>query len=112
MSLSQRLRFRIDIEDLLITQDPETGAQTEDWGKFANDVPADVLPLSGSELLKADAAESTVRVRFVIRYGLAVTARMRILHDGLTYNIVSDPIPDPSLRRHLTIQAEAGLRDG
>ena len=109
--LSQKVRHRILIEAFTTTTDPDNGAISEGWATFAADVPAEVNPMSGSEILKADAAQSSARYRFVIRYGPAVLPAMRIVHEGLNFNIL-DVIPDPSLRRHLTITAEAGLRNG
>lgn len=107
--LAHKLRHRIRIEQLVETQDQTAGAISETWTTFADKVPADVQPMSGGEVLKAAAAQSTARYRFVIRYGLAIDPKMRIVHEGATFNIL-DVIPDPTLRRHLTLTAETGLR--
>lgn len=105
------LRHRITVESYTEAQDPSTGAITPTWSAFASDVPADIVPLSGREILAAAAVDSGTRVRFVIRYGNSVglTPAMRIVHDGATYNI-TEIVPDPSLRGHVTIMAEAGIR--
>lgn len=109
MMLAHKLRHRVRIERMTETQDPDTGAIRETWSTFADAVPADVQPMSGGEVLKAAAAQSTARFRFVIRHGLDVDPKMRIVHQGQTFNIL-DVIPDPTLRRHLTITTETGLR--
>ena len=110
--LAPKLRHRITIERMVETQDPNTGAITEAWTVFEGDVPADVLPMSSGEVLKAGAAQSTARYRFVIRYLPGLVGKMRVVHEGLYFNIIGEPIPDATLRRHMTLVAEAGLRDG
>lgn len=110
--LAPKLRHRINIEQLIEVQDPNTGAITEAWTTFQADVPADVMPMSSGEVLKADAAQSTARYRFVIRYLPGLVGKMRIVHDGLYFNIIGEPIPDPSLRRWVTLTSEVGLRNG
>jgi SPP1 family predicted phage head-tail adaptor len=111
---SGRLRHRITFQQLTVTQDENTGATNEAWAEFRAGVPADILPVSSSERLKADAADGSTRVRFVCRYDGAqgVTDTMRILHDGLYYNLLGPPIADRTLRRHYTIETEEGLRNG
>jgi len=108
------LRHRIAFQQVAEIQNPLTGAITQAWSTFRQDVPADILPVSSGERLKADAAQDSTRVRFLVRYdgGLGVTGKMRILHEGMIYNIVGSPIPDRTLRRHFTIDAEEGLIDG
>lgn len=106
-----KLRHRIALEQLVETQDPDTGAIDTAWSTFAADVPAEILPMSGREILAAQAVESGARVRFVIRAGLAIDTRMRVAHEGLAYNI-TEIVLDPTLRRHVTIMAEAGVRNG
>lgn len=112
--LAPKLRHRITIERLVETQDPDTGAISEAWMTFASDVPADVMPISSGEILRAAAGQSTARYRFVVRQPTVVgmSGKMRITHDGMTFNIIGEPIPDPTLRHWVTLTAEAGLRNG
>jgi SPP1 family predicted phage head-tail adaptor len=107
------LRHRITVEQLTETQDPSTGAVSQAWTTFAADVPCDVLPLSGREILAAAAADSGQRMRFVIRYGnsVGVVPTMRISHESQLFNI-TEIVPDPSLRDCVTLIAEAGIRNG
>lgn len=106
-----KLRHRITIEQLTNTQDPATGEIAESWTVFAADVPAQVRPLSGREILAADAAQSGTRVEFVIRYGnsVGVTSAMRVSHEGAKHNI-TEIVPDETLRDHVKLMAEAGIR--
>lgn len=112
--LAPKLRHRIGIDLLTETQDPITGAITENWTPFATDEPAEILPISSGEILRADAGQSTARYRFIVRQAavVGVSGKMRITHEGMTFNIIGEPIPDPTLRRWVTFTAEAGLRDG
>lgn len=112
--LAPKLRHRITIERLVETQDPTTGAVSETWVTFASDVPAEVKPISSGEILRADAGQSTARYRFVVRQPsvAGMSGKMRIAHESLYFNIIGEPIPDPSLRYWVTLTAEAGLRDG
>ena len=106
-------RHRITVESFTDTTDPNTGALSQSWSTFASAVPCDVLPVSGREILASAAPDSGQRMRFVIRYGNAVgiTPAMRISHESQYFNI-TEVIPDPSLRSHVTLVAEAGIRDG
>lgn len=105
-----KLRHRITIESVSQVQDPDTGDMSDTWAAFASNVPASIRPLSGRELVAADAIQSGSRYEFVIRYGnsVGVTSAMRIALDSLTYNI-TEIVPDPSLRDHVLIRAEAGI---
>ena len=50
---------------------------------------ASVLPLQGREFIAAQAAQSEVTTRVVIRYRPGITPADRVVHDGRIYNIVS-----------------------
>ena len=109
--LAPRLRHRIDFERMVKTRDPANGAILETWVPLAGSVPAEIHPLSGNELNAAAAGQSKATDRITVREGVAFTTKDRIVHDGTPYNIVA-AIPDPTLRRHVTILAEKGLRNG
>jgi len=109
--LAPRLRHRIDFERMVKIRDTSTGAMTESWVIMASKEPAEITPLSGGELLAAAAGQSKATDRIVLRAGIAFTSSDRIVHDGALYNIVA-VIPDPTLRRHVTVLAEKGLRNG
>lgn len=109
--LAPRLRHRVTFASLVKTKDPVTGAMVESWTPVHVSVPAEIHPLSGSELLAAAAGQSKATDRMTIREGLAINTVMRIEHGSDLYNIVAI-IPDPTLARHVTILAEKGLRNG
>lgn len=48
---------------------------------------ADREPLSGKEFFAAAAVQAENTVRFRIRYRKGINTKMRILHDGFTYEI-------------------------
>ncbi len=109
--LAPRLRHRVDIGAFKTVQDQTDGTQTESWVPAFSSVPAEITPLSGSELLSAAAAQSKATARIVIRAGLALVETMRIKHGDDLYNIVA-VIDDPTFARHVSILAEKGLRNG
>jgi len=81
-----RLRHRVDIEDLVTAQDSH-GDITQTWQSFAESVPAAVEPLSARELVQAQAVQSEVSARIVIRYRPGVKATMRIVKGSTVYRI-------------------------
>ena len=65
-----------------------SGAWTEGWetvGAFW----AAVLPLTGKEIIAADAVTAITDVRVIMRYQPGVTAADRLKHDGKTFNVVT-----------------------
>lgn len=109
-TLAQRLRHRVDIEQPLRTQGSD-GDVTETWVPVASKVPAEIVPLSGREYITADAAQAGVNARLTIRYMAGIRPDMRVVHDGTIYDIKA-VLPDPTLRRHLTLMCQAGLNEG
>jgi len=107
--LAHKLRHRIKIESITATRD-EWGGVIETWGTFADNVPAEVVPLSGREFIAAAAEQSGVTARITIRELTGLTETMRIVFDGKDYNIKAI-LPDPTARRHLTLMVETGVRD-
>lgn len=109
--LSQRLRHRVDLQELVVTQDASTGAQEEAWssilGAQAGQLPAEIVPLSGREFVAAKAMQNASSARITIRWRDDVTPTMRVVHQGRAYGIVA-VLADPSLRRHLTLLVEEG----
>lgn len=104
-----RLRKRIIIEERAATQDAAgqpVGAWTTFWA-----CSADVQPLSGRELLAAQAVESAVSHRVRLRYTPGITAAMRInLGGGRLLNILAVRIRDER-NRELELDCEEGLTD-
>lgn len=108
------LRHRVDIEAFGVTLDSE-GAQVEDWTSILGSdeplLPAEIVPLSGREFVAAQAVQAGVTTRITIRWRADVKPAMRVVHDADVYNIKA-VLPDPTLRRHLTLMCETGVNDG
>ncbi len=109
--LSSKLRHRIDIQELVIDQDSETGAQIEAWEDILTDEPAEIVPLSGREFIAADAKQAGVVARMTVRYHPGVKPSMRVIHESSYYQIRA-VLPDPTNRRHITLMCEVGVNDG
>jgi SPP1 family predicted phage head-tail adaptor len=112
-----------DLRDRVTIQEPVTsinssGEQVTNWeevtfsargdGKFW----ASVNPMSARELLAAEAVKSEVKSRVVMRYNANVTAKMRLLIDGVPHNIAGI-IRDPETGMEwMTLPVSAGLNVG
>lgn len=107
-----KLRHRIRIERPGYTQDPITGEIRHEWELVADKVPAAIEPLSAREFIAAQAAQSEVTARIVIRRRDDIDATMRIIHRGRIYNI-HGVLPDPkSGLEYLTLPCSEGVNDG
>lgn len=112
MSLSAgRLRHRIRIERPSYTQDPITGEMTQGWELVAEKVPAAIEPLSAREFIAAQAVQSQVTTRIVIRRR-EIDATMRIVHRGQVYNIHGVLADPESGLEYLTLPCSEGVNDG
>lgn len=114
--LSQRLRHRVDIQALTVTQDEETGSRSEDWESIRDSnepdlIAAEIVPLSGREFLAAAAVQAGVNTRITVRWRAGIAPSMRVMHEGDIYNIKA-VLPDPKLRAHLTLMCECGVNHG
>jgi|SRR5690625_144321 len=108
---SGKLRHKVALQKQIRTQDPVTGAMKTTWQTVAA-VWASVEPLSAREFIAAQAAQSAVSARIVIRHRSDVDATMRILHRGRIYNI-EGVLADPrSGREYLTLPCSEGVNDG
>ena len=108
--LSPKLRHRVTLAGLTQTRD-QWGGVVETWQPLVANLPAEIVPLSGREFIAAQATQAGVTTRITIRYRGGVAPAMRIEHDGDIYNIKA-VLPDPTLRRHLTLMCEMGVRNG
>lgn len=118
--LGQRLRHRIDIEELAYLEDsngePARGDQGEllekAWSPVLEDVPAEVIPQSARDFNQSAAPQSETRGRITIRKpDVVIDSTMRIVWQGVNYTI-EGVLPDPSDRRWLTIVYSQGVNDG
>ncbi len=108
-----RLRHRITIEEPGPIELDSDGAQVEVWlPVFERPISADIVALSGRELIAAQAVQSKVSTRIIVRFRSEIKARMRALHRGVIFNIEA-VIADPdSGVRHATLICSSGVNDG
>lgn len=110
---SGKLRHRVDFQAPGQGQDPVTGEMVEGWVSVWEKVPASIEALSARDLIAAQAGQSEVSARIVIRYRTGVLPPMRILHRDMIYNIQGQPLPDKvSGLEYLTLLVAAGVNDG
>ena len=106
------LRHRIQFQELKPGVDPET--QEPVPGVWVDVVKAwaAIEPLSGREFIAAQAVQSEVVGRIVIRRRADITAQMRVLYRGQVFNIHA-VLPDPkSGLEYLTLPYSEGVNDG
>lgn len=107
-----RLRHRVDIQARQQVQNPVTGETTNTWVTVFASVPAAIEPLSARDFIAAQAVQSEINARIVIRYRDGLNASMRILHKGKIYN-PAGWLPDAdSGREYLTSPVSEGVNDG
>lgn len=82
----------------------EYGGPVETWSDFAT-VRASVAPLIGKDMLSSMAAQSTAEMRINHRYLAGVTSAMRIVWEGLEYEIVGEPANVHGLSREIEVMA-------
>ena len=107
-----RLRHRVDFQRRIDSQDPDSGAVTPVWVNLATAVPAAIEPLSVREFVAANAVQSEVTVRIVVRYRDGLNAAMRIKHGSRIYNPAGFLADPDSGRDYLTIPCSEGVNDG
>jgi SPP1 family predicted phage head-tail adaptor len=106
------LRHRITIERLTEEFDSDDGVVSESWEPFAGPLSAEIVALSGRELIAAQAVQSKVSTRIRIRNRPGVVSKMRVLHREAIYSIVA-VLPDPvSGVRYMTLMCETGVNEG
>jgi SPP1 family predicted phage head-tail adaptor len=107
-----RLRHRVQLQEFTSTLNTD-GAVEETWvDSVGRLMPAEIVALSGRELIAAQSIQSRVSSRIRIRYLPGVRAAMRIVHRTTIYNIEA-VIPDPdSGQRFITLLCSNGPNDG
>lgn len=107
--LSAKLRHRVNIEALTIIQDGY-GGPNEIWTAIATGIPAEIVPLSGREYIASGSLQAAIDTRITLRFVPGILPAMRIVNGDLKYNIKTI-LPDPTLRRHLTLMCESFIED-
>jgi SPP1 family predicted phage head-tail adaptor len=108
---SGKLRHKVTIQRPGLVQDPESGEMLHGWADVAT-VWASVEPLSARDFIAAQAGQSEVVARIVIRYRPDIDATMRALYRDKVYNI-QGVLPDAkSGLEYLTLPVSEGVNDG
>lgn len=106
-----KLRHKVTIQARGEVQDPVSGEMVPGWTDFAP-VWASIEPLSARDFIAAQANQSEITARIVIRYREGILPTMRILHRGKVYAI-HGPLPDAhSGLEYLTLPVSEGVSDG
>lgn len=111
------LRHRVTIQDFQslldtdgdVIQDPNTGNVPKEWVTVA-EVWAAIEPMSAREFVAAQAQMSKVTTRITIRRNAAVSAGMRLLHNGMIYNIEGVLADKDSGLEYQTLPCSQGVR--
>lgn len=106
-----KLRHRITLQRPGLTQDPLSGEMVPGWDLVAT-VWGSVEPLSAREFIAAQAGQSEVSARIVIRHRADVDATMRALHRGKVYNIHGVLADPKSGLEYLTLPVSEGANNG
>lgn len=105
------LRQRVRIEQPVIGRDPDTGDTIESWATYSDDLPAEIVPLSGREFIQSGANQAELTARATVRWDPGIQPTMRLIHEGRIYQITA-VLPDPTFRRHATLMLGTGVNDG
>ncbi|WP_288659536.1 MULTISPECIES: phage head closure protein [Pseudomonas] len=106
------LRHRITIQAPGQGQDPATGEMVQGQWVDVAAVYASIEPLSGREFIASQASQSEVTVRIVIRYRPGISTQMRLVYQGLIYNIEGILADKHSGREYLTLMCSGGINEG
>lgn len=107
---SGKLRHRVSIERVTLTQDPVTGAMVETWTEISK-VWSAVEPLSAREFVQSAAGQSEVTARITIR-ARDILATDRIIHRGKVYNIRGVLADKDSGLEYITLPVGTGVNEG
>lgn len=104
-----KLRHKVQLQARIETQDPNTGEMLVSWQTVAEPW-AEIVPMSAREFIAAQAEQSEVRGRIVIRYREGVNATMRVVYRN-EYFVIHGVMRDAeSGREHLTLMVGEGVR--
>ena len=106
---SSTMRRRITVQSRSTALD-SYGQQVITWSDVLS-CWASIEPLSGRELIAAQAVSSELSHTVTIQYRTTVTAAMRVLYQGRVFNIQSSTDPDTA---HVALQllCSEGLNQG
>lgn len=113
MSLAAgKLRHKVDIQRKVQVQDPFTGAVTHTWETLWSSIPAAVEELTAREFFAAQAVQSKVTAKIMIRYRSTVDSNMRVLHRGRVYTIEGITRDKDSMQEAMFLMCSEGPKKG
>lgn len=104
-----KLRHRVQLQDRIETVDATTGERFVSWITTA-EIWGEIVPMSAREFIAAQAEQSEVRGRIMIRYREGVNATQRIVYRDEYYDIHGVMRDAESGREHLTLMVGEGVR--
>lgn len=90
---AHRFRHSITIQQVAVTKDG-LGGQIKTWSDFRTKVRAEKITSGGREFYAAQKLNADVQVVFRVRYVAGITTKMRVLHEGVEYDILRAADPD------------------
>jgi len=97
-----KLRHRVELQQVIYSQDNQSGAAIETWQTLAS-VWASIEPLSARDFIAAQASQNQISARAVIRYRKGIKSGMRLIHANAIYSI-EGVLPDKdSGQEYLTL---------
>lgn len=108
-----KLRNRVTVERPAAARDDY--GQSDGWETVLADVPAEIMPISGREKLRAMAVESTLSTRVRVRYAATLMPPLtadawRIKYGDRLFNITA-ALPD-ARRTEIVFECTEGSLDG
>ena len=107
--LSGQLRDRLTIQ-VHSTADDAAGEPVLTWTDVAT-VYAHVADMTGREYIAAQAVTNAVNTTIIIRYRAGITAAMRVLCRGVTYNVQAVIEPE-NKRREMHLMCVRNVSNG
>ena len=108
--LAGLLRDRVTIQVRSMADDA-AGEPMLTWTDFAVGIHANVNDMTGKEYLAAQAVTNAVNTTIIIRYRAGITAAMRVLCRGVTYNIQAVIEPE-NKRREMHLMCVRNVSNG
>lgn len=109
-----QLRHRVTVQREVEIVDPSTGYRTREWQDVLTGVPARFQPGPGREYLASEALRAEVSGRLFVRWSpetAGIRMSDRVAWDGRTWELKSDPLPDETARKELTLMIGGVTRD-
>lgn len=109
------LRRRVRVQTRATSQD-SFGQQVTTWSDLLSSVPADIQPMTGRELIAAQATNTEITHQIELRYHTALSnpvavAAMRVLYGSRVFEIRASMNVDER-NRQITLLASEGANQG